>query len=183
MLPIGPLMEEHRVIEKLMPFIRRAVDAGRRQGVIDLRLVDLIMDFIRTYADRCHHGKEEDVLFAALAGKSLSAPHRTTLNELLDEHRQGRRVVLQIVGAAEAYGRGDGTALAAILDGLEFLAGFYPAHIRKEDKSFFLPAMDYLSDEEKASMVDAEREFDRKLIHRIYREKVDQVANGVGPQQ
>ena len=59
----------------------------------------------------------------------------------------------------------------------------YPAHIRKEDKSFFLPAMDYLSDEEKASMVDAEREFDRKLIHRIYREKVDQVANGVGPQQ
>lgn len=56
-------------------------------------------------------------------------------------------------------------------------------HTRKEDKSIFLPAMDYLSDEEKASMIDAEGEFDRQLIHRIYREKVDQVINGVGPQQ
>jgi hemerythrin-like domain-containing protein len=173
MLPIGPLMEEHRVIEKLMPLIRRAIDAGHRGGRIDLRQVELIVDFVRTYADRCHHGKEENILFAALENKPLSTALRTTLNELLEEHRQGRQVVRQIVPAAEAYGRNDRAALAAIMDGLEFLAAFYPAHIQKEDKAFFLPVMDYLSDAEKASMIDEEREFDRKLIHIIYRDKVN----------
>jgi hemerythrin-like domain-containing protein len=181
MLPIGPLMEEHRLIEKLMPLIRRAVEAGRRDGQIDLRKVDLIVDFIRTYADRCHHGKEEDILFAALKRKPLSTAHRATLNELIEEHQQGRQAVRQIVRAAEAYRGEDRAALSVILDNLEFLAGFYPVHIQKEDEAFFLPVMDYLSDEEKSSMISAEREFDRKFIHDIYREKVESI--GAGPQQ
>jgi hypothetical protein len=70
---------------------------------------------------------------------------------------------------------------AIVVDGLDFLAAFYPVHIRKEDKAFFLPAMDYLSAGEKAAMLDAEHAFDRKFIHVLYREKVESI--GAGPRR
>lgn len=186
-MPVGPLMAEHRIIEKLMLPIRQAVAAGRRDGRIDIRFVDLVLDFIRTYADRCHHGKEEDILFKALEGKPLAAEHRATLNELIEEHKMGRQMVRELREAAEAYrraggdrggdgagdGGGDGDALLIILDRLEFLATFYPGHIQKEDHHFFLPVMDYFDDAEKAAMIEAERGFDMGLIHEIYRERVE----------
>lgn len=59
MMPVGPLMIEHRLIEKLMPQIREEVEGARRTGTIDPDFVEYALDFVRTYADRCHHGKEE----------------------------------------------------------------------------------------------------------------------------
>jgi hemerythrin-like domain-containing protein len=176
MLPIGPLMEEHRLIERLMPALRRAAEAGRTEGRIDIRFVELALDFIRTYADRCHHGKEEDLLFRGLEGKPLTAPLRVILDELVEEHRRGRKKVGEITAALEAYRGGAGDARTVIVGGLEWLAGFYPEHIRKEDQDFFLPVMDYLSDGEKTGMIIAERDFDRELVHVLYSEKVLQAV-------
>jgi hemerythrin-like domain-containing protein len=175
-------MEEHRVIEKLVALIRLAAEAGRREGRVDLRFVEMALDFLKTYADRCHHGKEEGILFRALERKSMAPAHRAIMDALIEEHRLGRRKVRELSEAAEAYGRGEGAAeaLRIILDRLEFLAEFYPAHIRKEDKSFFLPVMDYLDEGEKAAMIAEEMEFDRKLIHELYREKVEALEAEAG---
>ena len=171
MLPIGPLMKEHRVIEKLMPSLRQAIEAGRNVGRIEPRFLDIVLDFIRTYADRCHHGKEEGILFRALDHKPLAAAHRTTLEELIEEHRLARQAVRALGQATESLKRGDASALLVIVERLEFLAKFYPAHILKEDKVFFLPAMDYFDERERAALIEEEREFDGALIHLIYREK------------
>jgi hemerythrin-like domain-containing protein len=175
-------MEEHRVIEKLIARIGLAADAGRREGRIDLRFVEMALDFLRTYADRCHHGKEEGILFRALERKSMAPAHRAIMDALIEEHRIGRQKVHELGEAAEAYGRGEGAAkaLRVILDRLEFLAEFYPAHIRKEDKSFFLPVMGYFDEREKAGMIAEELEFDRKLIHELYREKVEALEAEAG---
>ena len=172
MLPVGPLMMEHRLIEKLMPVIRAATAAARREGRIDPRLVAFVIDFIRTYADRCHHGKEEDILFRELDKKPLAPEHRAVIDELVAEHREGRRMVGELRAAAAAYEGGDGGELEAVVDRLEALAAFYPAHISKEDKVFFLPSMSYLSQEEREAMLEEEREFDREFIHELYRERM-----------
>ena len=172
MLPVGPLMVEHRLIEKLMPVIRAATAAARREGRIDPRLVAFVIDFIRTYADRCHHGKEEDILFRELDKKPLAPEHRAVMDELIAEHREGRRMVGELRAAAAAYEAGGGGGLEAVVDRLEALAAFYPAHISKEDKAFFLPSMNYLSTEEREAMLEEEREFDREFIHELYRERM-----------
>lgn len=184
MLPIGPLMMEHRVIERMMPALRRAAEDGRRTGTIDLRFADLAVDFIRTYADRCHHGKEEDILFRALERKPLAAGHRAILDELVEEHRQGRRRIGRLAEAIEACRSGSGgegsaarpDLVGAVAEGFEWLATFYPAHIRKEDGAFFLPVMAYFDDAEKAALIAAEREFDRSFVHTLYRERVAALA-------
>jgi len=66
MLPIGPLMIEHRLIEKMIKVIQKEVETWKREDRINPEFVDAAVDFIRVYADKCHHGKEEDILFREL---------------------------------------------------------------------------------------------------------------------
>ena len=72
MLNIGPLMMEHRLIEKGIAVLRQEAERIAQGGKVDLLIIDTLVDFIRTYADRTHHGKEEDILFRYLAHKDLS---------------------------------------------------------------------------------------------------------------
>lgn len=172
MLPVGPLMIEHRLIEKLMPLLRRATEAARREGRIDPAFVEFALDFIRVYADKCHHGKEEDILFRALDRKALAPDHRAVMDELVEEHGVGRKAVGELREAVGAYRKGDAAALATVVGRLEWLADFYPVHIDKEDKRFFLPVMDYFSAEERDALIEEEAEFDRKFIHEVYRDRL-----------
>ena len=52
---------------------------------IDPYFVDTAVDFIRVYADRTHHGKEEDIMFNELRGKELSNEDRQLMNELIED--------------------------------------------------------------------------------------------------
>ena len=47
-------------------------------------------------------------------------------------------------------------------------------HIEKEDKHFFIPAMDYFSKEEQSAMLDEFRVFDRNMIHEKYKKIVEE---------
>jgi hemerythrin-like domain-containing protein len=71
----GPLMIEHRLIEGMIAVIQRRLDRAAQAQSIDPSFVDTAVDFIRVYADRTHHGKEEDILFRTLRQKGLSDEH------------------------------------------------------------------------------------------------------------
>lgn len=172
MLPVAPLMIEHRLIEKMIAVIRKEIDRCESEGNINPEFIDAAVDFIRTYADKCHHGKEEDVLFRDLRGKELPGALKGIVSELIDEHQLGRKAVKDLVEAKQRYIRGDKQAVPAILDCLRYMTDFYPKHIEKEDRHFFLPCMNYFTSEEKEAMLKEEWEFDKNLIHRIYKDKI-----------
>lgn len=174
MLPVGPMMIEHRLIERMIKVVDNRMKYFEDNKTIDAGFIDQVVDFIRTYADRCHHGKEENILFRELGKKRLSAEHRRIMNELIEEHRQGRKAVGELVSAKEKYIGGDKKELSTIFKCLRFLVNFYPKHIEKEDKHFFLPCMNYFSAEEQGLMLKEGWEFDKNLIHQIYRQKVEQ---------
>ena len=67
MLPTGPLMMEHRIIERMVKLMNEESHRIEERGRVDLGFIDATLDFLRTYADRCHHGKEEGILFKDLA--------------------------------------------------------------------------------------------------------------------
>lgn len=76
MKPIGILMWEHRLIERVIGLFPEHVARIGRTGTVDTFFIENAVDFIRTYADRTHHGKEEDILFRQLEGKNMSPEHR-----------------------------------------------------------------------------------------------------------
>ena len=67
------------------------------------------------------------------------------------------------------YVQGHSEALSVITDCIESLIEFYPKHIEKEDKHFFIPCMEYFSEAEQEAMLKEEWDFDRSLIHEKYR--------------
>jgi hemerythrin-like domain-containing protein len=173
MLPIAGLMIEHRLIERMIAPMKREVENIERSGEADPLFIETSVDFFRTYADRTHHGKEEDILFRELAKKNLSPEHSGIMVELIGEHKLGRKTVGALLEAKERYRQGEREALKEITTHLEALTVFYPAHIEKEDRRFFLPVMKYFTKEEKDAMLRECREFDRRMIHEKYEKIVE----------
>ena len=144
-----------------------------REGNAKPQFIDGAVDFIRTYADRCHHGKEEDILFRLLSQKPISDHHREVVEELMQEHVQARSLTGQLVAAKDRYVAGDRGAVSEIRTVMSQLVGFYPVHIEKEDRHFFIPCMEYFSRHEQDDMLEAFGEFDRTLIHEKYRAVIE----------
>jgi len=166
-------MEEHRVIERMIKLMEIHLERLKQGKEPDLDFLDSAVDFMKTYADRCHHGKEEEILFRDLAGKSLSGEHDKIMKELIHEHVLGRTNTLALVAAGAQYAQGDVSALAGMIESMEKLVKFYPIHIEKEDKRFFVPCMEYFDDAEKGRMLEAFWAFDQGLIHEKYASLVE----------
>lgn len=177
MLPIGPLMVEHRLIERVVALLRKELEKVRSDGGPDTFFIEQAADFFRVYADRCHHGKEEDVLFKDLAQKPLKPEDKKLMEELIGEHVFARRTVGKLVTAKDAFEAGREEALSEIEAALADLVALYPKHIEKEDKRFFPASMEYFNDAERNTMLEAFWDFDRKLIHEKY-EKVVEALEG-----
>jgi hemerythrin-like domain-containing protein len=179
MLPIGPLMIEHRLIEKMIRLmsqeavrVKENIGISRQFAFVNGKFIDAAVDFMRTYADQVHHGKEEDILFTALQDKPLSPEHRRIMQELQEDHKWGRQTTAGLLAAKERYISGRQEALDEFLDNLTSLVEFYPRHIEKEDKHFFGPIMEYFSPEEKESLLARMDEFDQRFIQTKYQKIV-----------
>jgi len=158
-------MIEHRLIERMLSVIKDELAEIKSKNKVDPVFVDIAVDFIRVYADRTHHGKEEDILFRELTNKSLSTKDRQAMNELIEDHVFGRQTTKALVDANSRYRHGDEAALTDIAEKLQILVEFYPKHIEKEDKVYF-------TDEEDQAMLAEFWEFDRKVIHEKYKSVV-----------
>ncbi|HWI41592.1 MAG TPA: hemerythrin domain-containing protein [Verrucomicrobiae bacterium] len=170
----APLMIEHRLIEKMLEVVRREAERAAAAGSVDLTLLDAAVDFIRWYADRTHHAKEEEILFRDLGRRKLSTADRALMDELFRDHGVTRSTVSRLVEAKENYRRGDEASLPAILDSCRALMSLYREHIRKEDTLFFPAALRYLSEPEQQRMLEEFAEADRRMIHTKYRAVVEQ---------
>jgi hemerythrin-like domain-containing protein/rubredoxin len=172
MLPIGSLMIEHRLIERmvsLVEFESRKITETKKVNPV---FIDTVIDFFRAYADRCHHGKEEDILFRELAAKELSTEHRTLMNELIEEHVIARKTVSRLENAKESNLKDEVGSLNEISRNLNELTELYPKHIFKEDKTFFYPCMKYFTKNEQDKMLQEFTEFDKEINHERYRKTV-----------
>jgi hemerythrin-like domain-containing protein len=169
-------MREHRLIERMLNSFEGETQKMIELNKVDPLFVDAAVDFIRTYADRTHHGKEEDILFRDLAKKPLKPEHTRIMDELVEEHRYARQKVGMLMAAKERYLDGENTSQEVVAL-LKELARFYPGHIEKEDKHFFYPCMEYFTEEEQGRMLREFYAFDQRMIHEKYEKVVHQIQS------
>lgn len=177
MMPVGPLMIEHRLIERMIAILANHVQTVETAEQIDLALIRQGIEFLRRYADHCHHGKEEDLLFTALKQKDIAVKHQRILDELMEEHAIARETVKNLALASDNASQGDHRAYHEIVKLVKKIASLYPAHIEKEDQQFFLPIMSYFSQSEKDLMLKDFAYFDKNLIHEHYKLLVEGLEN------
>lgn len=174
-------MIEHRLIERMIKLIDEETHHITARKQADPLFIDQAVDFVRTYADRTHHGKEEDIMFRDLAGKELSADDQRAMRELVQEHKYGRQTVRDLLRAKEEYVKGNPGSLDTIVDKLRALVKFYPEHIRKEDKGFFPATERYFSVAEQEAILREFEEFDRRMIHEKYQSVVERLEAESAP--
>ncbi len=129
------LMSEHRVIERVLQALDTA--AGQLQLGYPVRPGFFIeaTDFIKGFADGCHHKKEEGVLFKALVANGMPV-RGGPVAVMLYEHEQGRRFAAALREAALRL-EGDPSARDAVIANALNYASLLRQHIQKEDGVLF----------------------------------------------
>jgi hemerythrin-like domain-containing protein len=127
--PMRKLVDEHTYIKKLLAAIPIIVESINVANEDDRQLVINSIDFIRSYADRYHHAKEEDILF-----KKFSEDIEI-IKAMLEEHDIGRGHVKAVLEAVE---KGDNQSIKEHLTAYRELL---KDHIKKEDEILY-PWMD-----------------------------------------
>lgn len=173
MQPIGLLMKEHRLIERMITLLEMELQQSKKSLIINTELITLAIDFFRTYADRTHHGKEEDILFKTLSKMKLSEELRRTMNQLLEDHQTSREVINALEDANLRYIQGYHASIHEIHKKLLQLITLYPQHIEIEDTQFFFPVMDYFTSNERDAMLQEFIDFDKNIIHEHYSDLVE----------
>lgn len=177
MKPTVPLKTEHGLIDQMAKLLRDEAIRIATKEELNPVFIDATVDFLRTYADSTHHGKEEDILFRDLKDRDLSAEDRQMMEELIQEHVSARETVDELVEAREMYLQGGPEALDAVLRKIGNLVSLYHEHIKKEDNVFFPASMEYLTSFEQDAMLEEMWEFDREMIHEKYRSVVERLKD------
>ena len=147
------LRKEHKGILKMLDVteeVARRVDAG--QQVAPEALANLL-EFFRLFADRCHHGKEEDLLFPRLQERGMPRAGGP-IGVMLAEHEEGRALVKQMAEAAEAYQAGKTEAASRWVAAAQGYCELLRGHIDKENNGLFVMAERMLSPEEQGELAE-----------------------------
>ncbi len=157
------LRKEHEAILKVLEAaeeVSRQLDRGVHVAAGTL---SSLLEFLRLFADRCHHGKEEEHLFPVLEQKGLPR-NGGPIGVMLSEHEQGRALIRQMKEACRDYAAdqsGAGQTWAAAARGYSRLLR---GHIMKENNILFAMADEMLSDAEQEALAEAfEKVEDEKM--------------------
>ena len=119
------------------------------------------VDFIRHYADRFHHAKEEDVLFKALVVNGM--PERSSpVAAMLLAHDQGRAFVRGMEQAGQRAQQGEAGQEAKIAGNARGYIALLRDHIDKEDHILYPLAERVLPEALRPAMVEAYAEAEAK---------------------
>lgn len=128
--PVDVLSQEHQTILTVLAAAEKEMRALQQGGAVRTPFWSGVLEFLEHYADRCHHAKEENLLFVELEQAGLPASHGPTVC-MRAEHVAGRGMRARMVAGLQAA---DGVALARA-------AGEYVVllreHIEKEDHVLF----------------------------------------------
>ena len=149
------LSGEHRYILKAIGALKQETAKIEKGAAVDYGFFSTAVDFIRNYADRFHHAKEEGILFRELMNKPTFPPG--PVNVMLHEHELGRQYVGQLDYAIkEKDEKGVMAASASYASLLE-------NHIRKEDTILFPMADKALEAKLQESILDEFAKVERKF--------------------
>jgi hemerythrin-like domain-containing protein len=132
-------------------------------------------EFFRNFADRCHHGKEEDRLFATMARHGFPAEYGP-IAVMLAEHTEGRRHV----AALTALGAGEGPLTEAdtkrFVEHATEYGGLLRAHIQKEDQILYPMAEQQLPSEVLGSLAEEFELFEQQVMGAVEHERYHALA-------
>jgi hemerythrin-like domain-containing protein len=126
------MVDEHKLILRMIALVEKNTGLMEQGLFRDWQFYLDAVDFIRNYADRFHHAKEEDVLFKALVDNGMPEK-QSPIEAMLIEHDQGRVFVRNFEAAAQNALDGESGQMPVIVENTKGYATLLRGHIDKED--------------------------------------------------
>jgi len=140
------LSQEHRVIERVLAVVEKLTTRPVEGSIEKWKKA---LDFIRNFADQCHHFKEEKVLFPAMEQHGIPS-EGGPVGVMLTEHEEGRAYVKSMLAALSLAETGNQAAKEILVDNAKAYLRLLREHIQKEDEVLFRIADDVIpADEQK----------------------------------
>ncbi len=130
------LMSEHSVIVRVLDVLSTATDRLEQGQPVRPGFFIDASDFIKGFADGCHHRKEEGVLFEAMVANGMSRLGGP-IAVMLADHEQGRSFTRAMRSAAEKLQAGDASAREAVVFNARGYVSLLRQHIMKENHILF----------------------------------------------
>ncbi|MFB6341126.1 hemerythrin domain-containing protein [Saccharicrinis sp. FJH62] len=140
------LSDEHRNIMGVIELILNECEEIEKGKALDAAFFEQAIDFIKNYADKFHHAKEEDILFKAML-ENEDCMHCNPVPVMLHEHEEGRDFVR---GMEDGLSGSDKEKVIENARGYSFLL---MDHIYKEDHILYPMAEQAIPEEEKEKIL------------------------------
>ncbi len=178
MRPTETLKREHRAIEQMLEITKTAAKQYEAGEETDLSVFERAADFFRNFADRCHHGKEERLLFEKLVEKGVPK-NGGPVGVMLAEHDLGRSHVRGLAEAVQRLRAGERDAARDLVDHALAYADLLANHIQKEDNVLFPLADRLLTTAEQAELEEAFERVEAEEIGAGVHERYHRVLEGL----
>lgn len=177
------LKEEHQVILRMIKVLNVASNRLERGQEVSHDVFKKAVDFIRTFADRCHHGKEQDTLFPLMVERGI--PSRGgPIAVMLKEHEEGRRYVKGLAEALAKYESGDEEAKRAVVENARSYAKLLEQHIYKEDNILYPMGDRVLSHTDNQELLEKFEKIEKETIgegkHEYYLNIIEELERELG---
>ncbi|MBI2853618.1 MAG: hemerythrin domain-containing protein [Chloroflexi bacterium] len=157
------LMNDHRTIERMLTILNTAASKADAGQDLPPDFFTKVVDFIRNFADKAHHGKEEDNLFPAMEKRGIPR-QGGPIAVMLNEHDLGRTYVRGMDDAGHRLMRGDREALTLGAKNAHAYADLLAQHIRKEDNILYAMADRVLSQSDQKNLLTRFSEIDKERL-------------------
>jgi len=150
--PTEILSSEHRVIEHVLDCLDVLAQRAQKDGTLDTKSAAEALEVVSTFADTCHHMKEENVLFVRMQQRGIPG-HVGPIAVMLHEHEAGRERVRGMRAALARYVKGEKAAAKDFADDSFAYTELLREHIGKEDQVLFPMAEACFSEQDRAEVL------------------------------
>lgn len=154
MTAIEELKAEHKAVLltiRILDQITSKLEVGQ---AIDLKHLDQIVEFLQIFVDKCHHGKEEKVLFPAMEEAGIPR-EGGAIGVMLYDHEHGRSLVQGLKNGVKGYRLGKVNSTVEIIEKAREYGQLLAKHIDKENNVLYVMAERVLSPDKMADIAKA----------------------------
>jgi hemerythrin-like domain-containing protein len=176
------LVEEHEIIERMIAVLNKAADKLERGEKVDPQFFLEAADFIRNFADRCHHAKEEDILFKLMAERGFPI-QGGPVGVMLTEHEYARKYNEAMEKATREFLEGKIQAKNIVIENARNYARLLTEHIHKENNILYPMGNRIFSSEDQNLLKEKFEEVEKKEIgegvHQKYLKLVEKLEKDI----
>lgn len=178
MKPTQVLVQEHEIIKTMLNGAEKLLHLIEKSGEVDTEKIEKIIDFSRNYTDRCHHGKEEKLLFLKIEERGISK-QQGPVAVMLYEHTVGRELIKKLEDNLKEYQTGNSNICDDLGKILRQYIDLLRAHIMKENNILFPMCDNILINDDQDNMYAEFEELDNKTIGKDTIKKYQEMAKEI----